>query len=220
MPRVLLSSTNEEYEVSDEAAALSCTLRNAAEDVADGLPMPTPLTNETLTRACETLTRACEFLNTVASANLLDGVADAAALRENGIKPHDDDDLKERAAGVVAHLNLHQIAQRLLDLKLRDCPLPASILMVRAAALMRNQDATALRTRLRAPDDLSAEDKASALREPLFTPAPPVSGAAVDVQPPSIGYSVSFAMDDSQNRKLWGCLTENASDSMHLTEEG
>ena len=62
--------------------------------------MNTPLTNETLTRACE-------FLNTpVASANLLDGVPDAAALRENGIQPHDDDDLKEQAAGVVDHLNL------------------------------------------------------------------------------------------------------------------
>ena len=70
--------SNEEYELSDEAAALSCTLRNNAEDVADGLPMPTPLTNETLTRACA-------LLNAVASANLLDGVPDAAALRENGI---------------------------------------------------------------------------------------------------------------------------------------
>ena len=97
MPRVLLSSTNEEYEVSDEAAALSRTLRNAAEDAADGLPMPTPQREAH---------RACEFLNTVASANLLDGVPDAAALRENGVQPHDDDDLKERAAGVVSNIRL------------------------------------------------------------------------------------------------------------------
>ena len=170
MPRVLLSSTNEEYEVSDEAAALSHTLRNAAESAAeDGRPMPTPLTNDELTRACA-------LLNTIASANLLDGVPDAAALRENGIRPHDDNNLLVAltiAAHnlLVAHLDFHQLAQRLLDLRWLDCALPESILKARAAALMRNRDAAALRTLLGAPDDLSVEDKASALREPLFTPA-------------------------------------------------
>ena len=56
---------------------------------------------------------------------------------------------------------------------------------------------------------LSAEDKESALDEPLFTPAPPVSGAAVDAQPPSLRRSVSFAMDDGDQYEgnMMGCLT-------------
>eukprot|EP00966_Prymnesium_polylepis_P279287 6452234-Prymnesium_polylepis.1 len=197
MPRMLLSSTNEEYEVSDEAAELSCTLNGAP----DARPMPTPLTNEVLTRVCQ-------LLNDIASADLLNGVADGAALLYNGIRPHDDD-FKERAAGLVAHLNIYQVGQLLGDLKWFDCALPASILVQRTAALLRAcNDADELRTLLGAPDDLSAADKVSALREPLLTPAPPASEAAEDVRPRSIGRSVSFAMDAGvpDEGNLMACL--------------
>lgn len=165
MPRHLLSvpsvTRDEQHTLGDPAAEMVVMLQG--DMVQDG-PMRTALTNEELTRACQ-------LLNYIAGKRLLDGSTERDALLQYGIQPHTNDDLKKRAADAVAYLNMFQAAKLLGDLRMIDCPLPASILMQHAAALMcRCSGTEGLRTLLGEADDLSPADKAAALAEPLFTP--------------------------------------------------
>jgi hypothetical protein len=169
MPRSLLSSSEEEYELSDAAAQL---IRR--DD--DGGPLQVlvdtgPGAQERIHTG--NLQRVVTLLETVADVTLLE-IQDSprrAQLIQRGLPPGPTSDcgLVRRAEEKLGVTDVEQAAALLRDIRWLDCPLPMSLLAIRFATMLQHLPVDALRESLGAPDDLGTKVKEAALAEPLLS---------------------------------------------------
>ena len=199
MPRQLLSSGGQLFELSDAAARQSLWLK--------GLPdgaVKVPLLDS------GRLQRITALLELTAAG--FEGMTDerrVALLIEEGL-PRGDIEPQLRAATAAALEGVDGVADfaaLLFDLKWFDAPLPTTILAEGVAQLLSGKSADELRTLLAANDDLGQQEKEAALREPLFS-APPSAAVPDAAAPPPLARSVSLAMDDGAEDEgnMMACL--------------
>ena len=194
----LLSSDGQLFELSDAAARQSVTLQGAEEVGDDAVPVRLD---------CGHLQVIIPLLEQTAAAfRMIDGPRDA--LLKNGL-PRGDMGAQLRAATAAALEGADGVADfatLLLDLKWFDAPLLTSVLAAGVARLLSGKSADALRTLLKASDDLGDQEKEAALREPLF--APPDAAAPAAAVPPPLARSVSLAMDEGAEDEgnIMACL--------------
>ena len=218
----LSSSDGQLFELSGAAARQSVTLQDLAQDVADGAPVKVDVLDS------GRLQKIISLLEQMAEAFGLEGMADKRrkALEKNGLPRGDMGE--ELCAATAAALEgvdgVADFATLLFDLKWFYAPLLTSVLAEGVARLLKGKPPDALRTLLRATDDLGDEEKEAALREPLFAPAPAAApdgdAAAPDgdaaapaavpaaAAPPLLARSVSLAMDDEapDEGNMMACL--------------
>ena len=209
MPRQLLSSDGQLFELSDAAARQSITLKGA-EDVGDEA-VPVPLLNS------GRLQRITALLKQTAA--VVEGLADERrdALLRDGLPRGDiGPQLRAAAAPVLQGVDgVADFATQLFDLKWFDSPLPMTILAEGVAQLLRGKSADALRTLLVVHNDLTDQEKEAALREPLF--APPSAAVPDAAAPPPLVRSVSQAMDDGADDEgnMMACLNRCDAKTLH-----
>ena len=190
----LSSSDGQLFELSDAAARQSVTLQDLAQDVADGAPVKVDVLDS------GRLQKIISLLEQMAKAFGLEGMADERrkALEKNGLPRGDMGE--ELCAATAAALEgvdgVADFATLLFDLKWFYAPLLTSVLAEGVARLLKGKPPDALRTLLRATDDLGDEEKEAALREPLFAPAPAAAPDGDAAAPPRLARSVSLAMDE------------------------
>ena len=209
MPRQLLSSDGQLFELSDAAARQSITLKGA-EDVGDEA-VPVPLLNS------GRLQRITALLKQTAA--VVEGLADERrdALLIDGLPRGDiGPQLRAAAAPVLQGVDgVADFATQLFDLKWFDSPLPMTILAEGVALLLDGKPANELRTLLVVHNDLTDQEKEAALREPLF--APPSAAVPDAAAPPSLARSVSQAMDDGADDEgnMMACLNRCDAKTLH-----
>ena len=196
--------------LSDDAAMLSIHLEEVVGSA--GRPMPVMSVDGTL------LSRA----RVAALVALLEGFAELVQhfpadqkvkLRTNGIDHCETCGMVDRGVALLDKFSVNDsalIAQLLGDLRYLDCPLPTTVLAARFAALLRGYDVPTLWSMLNAPNDLSDEEQAKALSEPLFRPVPAEEVPSWEAPgPPSLARSVSISMDGGipDELSIRTCLT-------------
>ena len=188
MPRKLLSSDGQLFELSNGAARQSITLQ-CSEYVGDGA-VPVPLLES------GQLQRITALLEQTAA--VVEGMADERrdALLKDGL-PRGDIGTQLRAATAATLQGVNEVADfatRLRDLKWFDSPLPMTILSEGVAQLLSGKSADVLRMLLVAHDDLGDQEKEAALKEASFTP--PETQTIIVARPSPLAHSVSLAMDE------------------------
>ena len=200
MPRQLLSSDGQLFELSDAAASQSITLQGAK--VVSNGAMRVPLLDSGRLHWITTLLEQ--------TAAVFEGMTDERrdAMLKKGL-PRGDIEPQLRAATAAALEGvggMANFATRLFDLKWFDSPLPMTILAEGVAQLLSGKSVDALRTLLVANDDLGQEEKDAALREPLFSP--PSAAVPNTAAPPPLARSISqgFDGDDPEEGNMMACL--------------
>jgi hypothetical protein len=211
MPCQLRSSDGQLFELSDDAARQSITLKHMSEYVGDDA-VPVPLDGGRLLRITALLKQTAAALD-------LEGMAKDRRdkLLEDGL-PRGDIGPQLRADAAAALQGVDGVADfatQLFDLKWFDSPLPMTILAEGVAQLLRGKSADPLRMLLVVHNDLTDQEKEAALREPLFVLLPAaVPDAAA---PPPLARSVSQAMDDGADDEgnMMACLNRCDAKTLH-----
>ena len=200
MPRQLLSSDGQLFELSDAAASQSITLQGAK--VVSNGAMRVPLLDSGRLHWITTLLEQ--------TAAVFEGMTDErrdALLKEGLPRGAIEPQLREATAAALEGVGgVANFATRLFDLKWFDSPLPMTILAEGVAQLLSGKSVDALRTLLVANDDLGQEEKDAALREPLFSP--PSAAVPNTAAPPPLARSISqgFDGDDPEEGNMMACL--------------
>ena len=174
MDVVLLSTDGQAFQLQRRAAELCVTLRPVLDD-AQAEPFPMHMV------ASARLSRLVGLLHNIA--RLPDIAREALHLGR----------VVAGARMLSTHYNLQTAVELLHDVKLLDCAEAQCLLAVRVAEIMNGKSVDELRSLLQAADDLSAEEKAAALRDSIATRE--AQDTPVQVEAPSLARSVSLALD-------------------------